>query len=232
MGFDEYADRYDTWFLENPNVLGSEVLLVKAALGEPGRTLSVGCGSGLFESILAREHGLVIGEGVEPAEGMAEIARKRGLDVKIASAESIPHADAVFDTVLMNGIPAYLADLGAAFAEAFRVLQPGGALVVADVPASSSYGLLYQLAAEIGDWRDSRLAKLAPAHPYPLEFVAAAHWRTTDELVSALRAAGFEDLEFRQTLTPHARFSDDAVEEPSEGFDKGGYVAIRARRPA
>lgn len=36
-----------------------------------------------------------------------------------------------------------------------------------------------------------------------------------------------------QTLTTHPRFANDAVEQPSAGFDRGGYVAILAsRQPA
>lgn len=49
-GFDEYAPAYDAWFLENRNVLYSEINLVAHVLKNPGRTLSVGCGSGLFET--------------------------------------------------------------------------------------------------------------------------------------------------------------------------------------
>mgnify|MGYP000760941791 CR=1 FL=1 len=78
-GFDEYAPAYDAWFLENRNVLYSEINLVAHVLKNPGRTLSVGCGSGLFETILAKEYGITITDGIEPSEGMAEIARKRGM---------------------------------------------------------------------------------------------------------------------------------------------------------
>ena len=42
-GFDEYAPAYDAWFLENRNVLYSEINLVAHVLKNPGRTLSVGC---------------------------------------------------------------------------------------------------------------------------------------------------------------------------------------------
>ncbi len=232
-GFDEYAAKYDSWFLLNANVLESEVRLIASALGpEPGWTLSVGCGSGLFESILAREHGIHIGVGIEPSEGMAGIARKRGMDVTLASAEAIPHPDASFGTVLANGIPAYLSELGTALGEIFRVLQPGGTLILADVPASSSYGQLYQLAAVVGTWDDPRLHKIAPAHPYPVEFVTQANWRTTPEIIAELHGLGFVDLDFTQTLTTHARYSDDRPEDPSPGYDRGGYVAIRARKPA
>ena len=228
--FDEHAGEYDRWFMDNEQVLGSEVLLVKAALQGAGEILSVGCGSGLFEMLLARDHGITIRHGVEPAEGMAEIAKRRGLDVKIGPAEDLPIEDGSFDCVLMNGTPSYLSDLTGALREAARVLKPGGRVVVADVPASSGYGMLYQLAAKVGTWDDERLQKIAPAVPYPVEFVGAANWRTTEEIRAALDAAGFTFVDAHQTLTTHPRFSNDAVEEPVPGFERGGYVAIRATR--
>ena len=52
-GFDAYASEYDSWFIENSNVLESEVRLVASCLKNAGDVLSIGCGSGLFEKILA-----------------------------------------------------------------------------------------------------------------------------------------------------------------------------------
>lgn len=229
--FDEHAAAYDAWFEQNLSVLDSEVRLLRRMLGdEPGDTLSVGCGSGLFEHILRTEYDIAIDQGVEPAEGMARIARFRGMEVRPGTAEELPNEDASFDTVLLNGIPSYVADLPKAFREAHRVLRPGGHVVVLDVPAESSYGLLYRLAAVVGDWDDDFLAKVAPRVPYPIEFAAAANWRTTGEKAEMLEEAGFTDLEFAQTLTRHPKFSDDAPEEPVAGYERGDYVGIRGRK--
>lgn len=230
QAFDQYAAEYDAWFLKNRNVLESEILLLERVLTDSGKTLSVGCGSGLFELRLRTEHGIEIRHGLEPAEGMARIAEKRGLSVERGTAENLPYAAEEFDTVLLNGIPSYVHDLERALREAHRVLRRGGHIVVIDVPAESSYGLLYRLAARVGTWDEPSLHKLAPRHPYPIEFAAAAIWRTTEEKAGLLRAVGFVDLEFAQTLTRHPRFSDDEVEEPTEGFDRGDYVAIRGRK--
>jgi SAM-dependent methyltransferase len=229
--FDEYAEEYDSWFLKNRNVLESEVLLIKHFLTAPGRALSVGCGSGLFEQILRERHGIDIRDGVEPAEHFAKIAVKRGMKVKIGHAEDLPFGGGEFDTVLQNGTPGYIENLEKAFREAHRVLKAGGHIVVADVPAESSYGLLYRLAAKIGSWEDTSVRVLAPPHPYPIEFAAVARWRPTEEKARLLAAAGFVDLEYAQTLTRHPKYSNDIVERPVEGFDRGDYVAIQARKP-
>ena len=53
-GFDEYASAYDAWFLDNRNVLYSEVNLVAATLRDAGRVLSVGCGAASSSRYSAR----------------------------------------------------------------------------------------------------------------------------------------------------------------------------------
>jgi ubiquinone/menaquinone biosynthesis C-methylase UbiE len=230
--FDEYADQYDSWFLSNRKVLESELLLLKHFLATPGTALSVGCGSGLFEQLLKQEYGIAIEHGVEPAEGMARIAEKRGMAVTPGTAESLPFSDAEFDTVILNGTPGYVDDLQQSFAEGYRVLKPGGAIVVLDVPAESGYGLLYRLAGLEGSWDNPDLQSLAPTHPYPAEFVKSARWRTTEEKATLLEAVGFQNLDYAQTLTVHPKYSNDGVEQPIRGYDRGDYVAIRGIKPS
>ena len=155
---------------------------------------------------------------------------KRGMDVRSGPAEELPFDDDSFDTVLFNGTPSYIGDLERAFAEAYRVLHPGGHIVVADVPAESSYGTLYRLAAMVGTWDDASLKAIAPAVPYPMEFAAAAQWRTTQEKLDLLLKTGFGGLASSQTLTRHPKYSDDAAEAPVPGHDRGDYVAIKGQK--
>ena len=117
-GFDEYAAQYDSWFIENSNVLESEVKLVASCLQNAGEVLSIGCGSGLFEKILADDYGITIRKGIEPSAAMAEIAIKRGMEVTIATGEDADYGVGVYDTILFNGCPCYMQDLGLALRKA------------------------------------------------------------------------------------------------------------------
>lgn len=226
--FDDYAQAYDTWFFDNENLLRSELALVAHFLDNAGRTLSVGCGSGLFEMMLKKEYDIQITDGIEPSTGMAEIAGKRGVNVQIATAEEALFEENAFDTVLFNGTPSYITDLKAVFEKAHRALKPGGKIVVIDVPKESSYALMYNLAKAVGTWDHPLLNGVTPRDPYPIEFVKVANWRTTREKIEYLTKTGFNNLKFAQTLTTHPINSNDTEEKPIEGFDKGDYVAICA----
>ena len=86
--FDIYATEYDSWFMENSNVLETEVRLVASCLENAGDVLSIGCGSGLFEKILNDKYGIIVKKGIEPSAAMAEIAQKRGMEVTVGTGEA------------------------------------------------------------------------------------------------------------------------------------------------
>lgn len=224
--FDKYAEKYDSWFLENKNVLYSEVKLVAHFLRDNERILSIGCGSGLFEMILKKEYSISINEGVEPSKDMADIARKRGLNVTISSAEEHICEDGIYDTILFNGCPSYISNLEKALQNSFNALREGGRIILIDVPKESSYGLLYNLAKSAGTWGHPLLEGIYPRDPYPIELVNQANWRTTEEKIRLMKQAGFIDLEYAQTLTKHPIYSNNIVEDPISGYDSGDYVAI------
>jgi len=230
QSFDQYASQYDAWFLNNSHVLYSELKLVAHFLKDAGEVFSVGCGSGLFEMLLQKEYGIAVRQGIEPSIGMAEIARKRGMTVAIATAEEASFGTSCYDTVLFNGTPSYITDLPKAFDKAYAALRPGGRSVVIEVPKESSYALLYNLAKAVGTWDHPLLEGVHPQDPYPIELVHIARWRTTTQKMEMLANAGFTELQFAQTLTKHPIYSNNVTEEPIAGFDCGDYVAICATK--
>ena len=228
--FDKYAEKYDAWFLENKNVLYSEVKLVAHTLKNAEHILSIGCGSGLFEMILEKEFGISIKEGIEPSVDMAEIARKRGLSVEIGTAENAYIESGKYDTILYNGCPSYINNLEKAIKDSYAALKENGKIVLIDIPKESSYGLLYNLAKLAGTWEHKLLENIYPRNPYPIELVCQSNWRTTAEKIALLEKAGFSDFEFAQTLTRHPIYSNNIIEEPISGYDSGDYVAICGRK--
>lgn len=226
--FDDYANDYDAWFLENKDLLMSELLLVKRCVEEGGKILSVGCGSGLFEKLLRDEHKIDIHYGIEPSKEMAKIATARGMSVQIGGAEDVDFGVNTYDTVIFNGSPGYISDLPKAIKKAYDALKAGGKIVLIDVPKESSYALLYNLAKTLGTWEHPLLEGVTPRHCYPIELVKVANWRTTQEKMDEIEAAGFVDPEFFQTLVRLPLYSDIGVEMPCDGHDKGDYVAICA----
>ena len=205
----------------------SKNLLQKAqASGFIIKILSIGCGSALFEKLLADRYDIRIEHGIEPAEGMAAIARKRGFDVEINTAEEADYGENLYDTVLFNGCPCYMQDLGLALRKAHCALREGGKVVVIDVPKESPYGLIYNLALAVGTWDHPLLEGCKPKDPYPIELVKQASWRTTKEKSDIMAANGFGKLEYSQTLTLDPHYSYTTVEDPIEGYDRGSYVAI------
>ena len=226
--FDEHAYAYDAWFFENKNLLYTELNLVAHFLKDAGDVFSVGCGSGLFETLLDKEFNISVKYGLEPSEGMATIARKRGLDVEITTAEEMQLGEEKYDTILFNGTPSYITDLQASFEKSYKALRHGGKIVVIDVPKEGSYAMMYNLAKALDTWDHPLLEGVSPRDPYPIELVRVANWRTTHEKIEMLEKANFIDLKFAQTLTKHPLYSNHVLEQAVEGYDCGDYVAICA----
>jgi hydroxymethylpyrimidine/phosphomethylpyrimidine kinase len=219
--FEEGAEDFDAWFDKNRMVFESELLAEKHFLEKPENAVSIGVGSGLFASRLGIKYG------VEPAKGMAELARRRGIEVKSGAAEDVPYPDGRFDTVLMSTILSYAKDPQQAVDEAFRILKPAGHVVVSFLTREGSYAMMYDLAY----LRGQHDPEIAPKHPYPVKFIRGTRWCSTGEVTAMLKRAGFTDLEYVQTLTKHPKYTDDAVEKPSPGYKTGDYVVVRGRKP-
>lgn len=105
-----------------------------------GRVLEVGCGTGFFLLNLAQSFDVDEAWCTDISSGMVRACqangRRLGIDVRgrVADAEALPFADDSFDVVIGHAVLHHLPDVTSALSEFFRVLRPGGRLVVAGEP--------------------------------------------------------------------------------------------------
>lgn len=95
---------------------------------EGARILDVGCGLGLYVQALRAYSTDVHGVDVDPAR-VAE-ASVTLPNIRVGSAEALPYPDEHFDIILANEVFEHVDDDRAATHEAWRVLKPGGKLVL------------------------------------------------------------------------------------------------------
>jgi SAM-dependent methyltransferase len=141
MPFDEATSRRVEAAYSTPDVAGQR-RTVLAALGlKPGEdVLDIGSGPGFLACEMSSEvapGGSVTG--VDPSGSMLSIARARSRPAGSAPAEfrpgeatALPCAAGSFDVVTSTQVYEYVDDVPAALAEAWRVLRPGGRLLVLD----------------------------------------------------------------------------------------------------
>jgi ubiquinone/menaquinone biosynthesis C-methylase UbiE len=144
-----------------------------------GLVLEVGVGSGVNLSLYGRAVTRVVAS--DPSPELLRLASRRTADVVIpvsllrASAEHLPLADAVFDTIVMTWTLCSIPNPIAALTEMRRVLKPGGQLLFVE----------HGLSPEIRTARWQRRLT-----PYWKRISGGCHLdRKTDDLI---RAAGFQ----------------------------------------
>ena len=115
------------WWHVGKNLL-LEVLLNKFFNAKKGNMeiLEVGCGTGI---ILSNIRGLCKATGIDLTEDMLKIARKKGLNVKMAEATKLPFKDDIFDLVYSFQVLPHVPDIKKAVDEIVRVSKNDGIII-------------------------------------------------------------------------------------------------------
>jgi len=200
--FEKLSDRYDEWFERNADIYHAELEAIRQVIPFPeAKGLEIGVGSGKFALPL----GIKIG--VEPSKKMAEKAERQGIQVYSNPAENLPFSDDEFDFALMVTTICFVDDIIKSFSEAYRVLKPGGCIIVGFVDKESELGRRYF------EKRSSN------------EFYKEATFYSSTEVLKFLKEVGFQIMKIKQTLIPG---------EPQgtilDGFGKGAFIVIQSKK--
>ncbi len=177
---------------------------------EPGETvLDLGSGPGLDSFLSAKRvgpEGRVIGVDMTPE--MIDLARRNAEDYGLTNVEfrrgdieDLPVEDASVDVIISNCVINLSPDKAKVFEEAFRVLRPGGRLMVSDIV------LLKELPGSV---RESVTAYIG--------CVAGACMK--DEYLELVKGAGFDPVEIRELRT----YSIDAAAISEGAGEQNGHV--------
>ncbi len=129
LSFDRCAARYEELRPVDENWWELYEALVRVGELRGRRVLEIGCGTGRLAQALS-ERALARVWAVDASAEMVTRAKALGVNARVARAEALPFKRGWFDAVVMRMV-AHLVDRERAFAEAARVLSPGGVLVVA-----------------------------------------------------------------------------------------------------
>ncbi len=154
-----------------------------ASLREGETVLDLGSGAGIDCFMSARkvgEKGQVIGvdmtpEMIKKARQNAEKGNYRNVEFKLGEIENLPVADNSVDVVISNCVINLSPDKKKVFQEVFRVLKPGGRIMVSDMV------LLKELSAELKRSFEAYVACIAGAI-------------LKEEYLNLIKAVGFREV--------------------------------------
>jgi SAM-dependent methyltransferase len=207
LPFNDHVAEYEAWFEKYPFVFETELAAIKKIwpAAEDAMSLEAGSATSRFSK------GLGIRCGLEPSANMDAWAEKRGIETMRGVAEEMPYQNQQFDVVLMNFCISYFENLQRAFAEAYRVLKSGGLLITGFIDKNSRLGKYYE------SKRNKSL------------FYKSANYYSVKEAEEKMKAEGFTNLQFFQTLFTDLDKTNN-IEPLVTGYGKGSYILIKATK--
>ncbi len=206
---------------EAPVAVRRLVERVAADLPAAGDVLDVGNGLGAQDPVIASVAtprsltavNITLSQLVAGRDRLAEA----GAGSVNADATSLPIRDGSMDGIISVEAAFHFSSRARFFAEALRVLRPGGVLTMSDIPTQRSP----RGPAEL-------VSALTQLRVWGLGVHAAA---TADEIADAARRVGFVDVRTElagaRTIAPALRFVRERLRRPQPGVPRGQVLASR-----
>jgi ubiquinone/menaquinone biosynthesis C-methylase UbiE len=185
--FDAMAPQRNDLFRSNPILDYEQTVRSRAVLSmlkpQPEETIiDIGCGNARDILPILRAHARVVGVDISVEmirQGKDDLARAGFPDVElqVGDATHLNFPPCVFDGVLCSEVIEHIPDAAAAIGEIYRVLRPGGRLVLSTPNRASWYGFDRYVV-----W--TRILRRKWNHPFD-------RWRTMRELTTLLDDQGF-----------------------------------------
>ncbi len=164
----------------NKRTFHERLVKIEKRLGKKGKLLDVGCALGdcLVE---AKKLGWKEAEGIEVSPYAYELARKRGLKVKLGTLDRITYSPGTFDVVTYQDVIEHITDPMAELKKVYKILKQGG--------------IIFLVTPDIGGLWSKLLGPLW-YHYKPREHVI---YFSQKSIARALKEAGFKGIETRKT---------------------------------
>jgi demethylmenaquinone methyltransferase/2-methoxy-6-polyprenyl-1,4-benzoquinol methylase len=203
--FDEVAKGYDRTndILSVGNSFLWRIATVKAVAPVAGeRILDIAAGTGTSSAALAKTGAHVIAVDFSP--GMIAEGRKRNKNIEFieADATALPFGDNEFDAVTISFGLRNVNEPKSALAEMYRVLKPGGRLVITEFskPPRALFRAGYNAYMKA---LAPTIVKITSSNPEAYDYLAQSinEWPDQGELSQWIRGAGFTRVAYRNLTT-------------------------------
>ncbi|NLC70903.1 MAG: class I SAM-dependent methyltransferase [Desulfuromonadaceae bacterium] len=206
--FDSWSDKYEQWFATPLGKIVRETelnLLLEYLAPAPGeRILDAGCGTGIFTTDFLAAGAEVVGMDISAAmlqtaaRKATRISKEKDFLAVKGNILDLPFLDGTFDKVISNTALEFIAEGNEAVGELFRVLKPGGLLVIATLN-------------RLSPWAEERIGR---AKRGETDLYDKAFFRSPQELLALAPVSG----EFRTVV----HFFKDEEPEKARRIEREG----------